>query len=77
MIDTLSMALMDWKTAPHGPQRSGTVDHYNHRQPHESLKNVTPADVYFGRATSILKRREKIKEQTIQHRRLTHLGLVA
>ena len=53
------------------------IDHYNHRRPHESLKNVTPADVYFGRAPAILKRRKKIKQQTIQHRRLTHLGMAA
>ena len=41
------------------------IEHYNHRRPHESLKNVTPADVYFGRAPATLKRREKIKLQTI------------
>ena len=34
---------------------SRAVDHYNHRRPHESLKNVTPADVYFGRAHAIFK----------------------
>ena len=24
------------------------VEHYNHRRCHESLNNLTPADVYFG-----------------------------
>jgi len=39
---------------------------------HESLNNVTPADVYFGRDKAILREREKIKKQTIQQRRLQH-----
>jgi hypothetical protein len=37
------------------------VEHYNHRRYHESLDNLTPADVYFGRGDQILKRREDIK----------------
>jgi hypothetical protein len=48
------------------------VEHYNHRRYHESLKNVTPADAYFGRASDIIKQRERIKRQTIEHRRLQH-----
>ena len=48
------------------------VDHYNHRRYHESLSNLTPADVYFGRAQTILLERERIKRNTIQKRRLQH-----
>ena len=48
------------------------VEHYNHCRYHESLSNLTPADVYFGRGQTILIKREKIKRQTIEHRRLQH-----
>ena len=48
------------------------IAYYNHQRYHESLKNLTPADVYFGRRQTILLRREKIKRQTIQNRRLLH-----
>ena len=48
------------------------VDHYNHRRYHESLSNLTPADVYFGRGQTILLERERIKRNTIQNRRLQH-----
>ena len=48
------------------------VAYYNHRRYHESLANLTPADVYFGRGQTILIKREKIKRQTIEYRRLQH-----
>jgi len=48
------------------------VEHYNHRRYHESLSNLTPADVYFGRGQAILLERERIKRQTIHRRRLLH-----
>jgi transposase InsO family protein len=48
------------------------VEHYNHRRYHESLGNLTPADVYFGRGQTILLERERIRRRTIQHRRLIH-----
>ena len=53
------------------------VEHYNHRRYHESLGNVTPADAYFGRAATIIERRERIKRQTIELRRLQHRRLAA
>ena len=53
------------------------VEHYNHRRYHESLKNLTPADVYFGRGQTILLQRERIKQKTIQHRRLQHQAKAA
>lgn len=49
------------------------VHFYNHERYHESLGNVTPADVYFGKREQILKRREKIKQQTLKQRRKRHL----
>lgn len=55
----------------------GFVDHYNHRRYHESIGNLTPADVYYGRGSAILARRAKIKKQTIQHRRLCHQSQAA
>ncbi len=53
------------------------VDYYNNRRYHESLGNLTPADVYHGRGTRILKMREEIKKQTIQKRRLQHQSAAA
>ena len=48
------------------------VADYNHRRYHESINNLTPADVYFGRGQTILLQRERIKRQTIAQRRLQH-----
>jgi putative transposase len=48
------------------------VTHYNHLRYHESLSNLTPADVYFGRGQTILIERERIKRHTIANRRLLH-----
>ena len=48
------------------------VEYDNNQRYHESLGNVTPADVYFGRDKAIIREREKIKKLTIQNRRLQH-----
>ncbi len=48
------------------------VEHYNQRRYHERLQNLKPADVYFGRGQTILKQRERIKQKTIETRRLLH-----
>jgi putative transposase len=48
------------------------VTHYNHQRYHESLSNLTPADVYFGRGQTILLQRERIKRKTFEQRRLQH-----
>ena len=53
------------------------VYHYNTGRYHESLNNLTPADVYFGRGQAILQRRETIKQKTIALRRLQHLKTAA
>ena len=53
------------------------VQYYNHQRYHESLDNLTPADVYFGRAKEVLTKRDQIKKQTLQQRRLQNLQLPA
>ena len=45
------------------------VEYYNHQRYHESLNNLTPADVYYGRGTNILRMRRKSKQQTLNERR--------
>ena len=54
-------------------QRIGEfVDYYNHERYHESLNNLTPADVYYGRGQQVLERREQIKLNTLAMRRKMH-----
>lgn len=48
------------------------VEYYNNHRDHESLGNLTPVAVYFGRAEQILKQREEIKRKTMNERRLRH-----
>jgi putative transposase len=48
------------------------VVYYNNERYHESLDNLTPADVYFGRAEEVRTRREQIKKTTLENRRQQH-----
>jgi putative transposase len=61
----------------HEQSIEGFVEYYNNCRYHESLDNLTPADVYFGRGQAILKRREKIKRKTIEQRRRLHQQAIA
>lgn len=50
------------------------VDYYNNERVHESLDNVTPADVYHGRHREIQTARQRLKEQTMRRRRWYNQG---
>nr|AOE12596.1 chromosome (plasmid) partitioning protein ParB [uncultured bacterium]CCF99939.1 ISCc3, transposase OrfB [uncultured Flavobacteriia bacterium] len=52
------------------------VDYYNNRRYHESINNLTPADVYYGRGETILQQREIIKQKTMKKRRKNYLSQV-
>lgn len=53
------------------------VAYYNNQRYHESLDNLTPADVYFGRAKEVLSKRDEIKRKTLQQRRLQNTQAAA
>ncbi len=56
-------------------QRIGEwVDYYNHHRYHESLDNLTPADIFFGRKQEKLQQREKTKQITLTKRRKSYIG---
>ena len=45
------------------------VTYYNNERYHESLDNMKPADVYFGRVEEVKNKRERIKQETMEKRR--------
>ncbi len=50
------------------------MESYNAERCHESLENLTPADVYFGRGKKILDQRELVKRRTLQARKQYNLN---
>ena len=46
------------------------VSYYNHERYHESLNNLTPADVFYGRGAEIMEQREMIKRKMIKRNTL-------
>ena len=51
------------------------VEYYNNYRYHESLNNVAPADVYFGRNNDIEVKRKKTKWRTLRQRKNHNLVL--
>ena len=58
--------------APYHPQTQGKIERWHQTLKNRILLEMTPADVYFGRARTILLERERIKRNTIKNRRLQH-----
>lgn len=52
------------------------VRYYNHDRYHESLQNVTPADVFYGKEKEVLEKRNLLKEKTMALRRQNYLQAV-
>jgi len=53
------------------------ITYYNTRRYHESLKNLTPEDVFLGRGNAILEKRQKIKLKTMKKRKALHKKAMA
>jgi len=44
-------------------------DYYNHQRYHEAIDNVTPADKFYGRDLAVLKKRERVRQETMKTRK--------
>jgi putative transposase len=51
------------------------VKYYNHERYHESIDNLTPADVYAGKSQEVLTKRAQIKQNTLADRRRLNLQM--
>ena len=45
------------------------VHHYNFERYHESISNLTPAQVYYDKGAAVLRRRQRTKERTLRERK--------
>ena len=74
-----NILLLDNYYSPHTlkAEIEAFVEYYNYQRYHESLDNVTPADVYTGRAATIIKERQRIKERTMKLRKQTYKKAIA
>jgi transposase InsO family protein len=63
-----------WLPGELGQEIDRFVQYYNNQRYHESLDNVTPADVYYGRQQEIITRREKLKRRTLKARKKYNLS---
>jgi len=45
------------------------VQYYNYERYHESINNLTPSEVYYGTGERKLRRRKRIKQQTLIERK--------
>ncbi|MCE1165709.1 MAG: integrase core domain-containing protein [Bacteroidetes bacterium] len=49
------------------------INYYNNERYHESINNLIPKDVFFGKDREIITRRERIKKRTMALRRIYNL----
>jgi putative transposase len=49
------------------------IDYYNNERYHESINNLIPRDVFYGKDREIITRRDKIKKRTFDLRRKLNL----
>jgi len=45
------------------------VHHYNYHRYHESISNLTPAQVYYNKAAQVLEKRKRTKARTLKRRK--------
>jgi hypothetical protein len=64
-----------WRSALSSPDQS-KIERQK-EEGHQPLKNMTPADVYFGRGQEILNELGRIKRQTLELQRLLRSKIAA